>query len=90
MINAIGKGITDAKTSSEYRGNFAKILEYKKKGTHSICGYHLVSAHLTRNYFSHKIKYEPDMLGSMFIEVYKDLVFTLISLFVKKISNDKF
>lgn len=90
LINSIGKGITDAKTSSEYRGNFAKILEYKKKGTHSICGYHLVSAHLTRNYFSHKIKYEPDMLGSMFIEVYKDLVFTLISLFVKKISNDKF
>lgn len=30
------------------------------------------------------------MLGSVFIEVYWDLVFTLISLFVKKTLNDKF
>lgn len=86
FVNSIGKGITNTKTSSEYKRNFAKILEHKKKSIQSICGYHLVSAHLTRNYFSHKIKFEPDMLGSMFIEVYKDLVFTLISLFVKKIS----
>ncbi|MBM4056325.1 MAG: hypothetical protein FJ264_16970 [Planctomycetes bacterium] len=89
LRDSIGERITDAKTSSEYRGNFAKILEHKKKYICGICGYHLVSAHLTRNYFSHKIKYEPDMLGSIFIEVYKDLVFTLISLFVKKISDDK-
>ena len=90
LRNSIGNGITDAKTSSEYRENFTKILEHKKKGIQSICGYHLVSANLTRNYFSHKIKSEPDMLGSMFIEVYKDLVFTLISLFMKKTVNDKF
>lgn len=84
LKDSIGKGITDAKTLSEYKQNFDKISEYKKKGIHGICGYHLVSANLTRNYFSHKIKSEPDMLGSMFIEVYKDLLFTLISLFVKK------
>ena len=78
LRDSIGERITDAKTSSEYRENFAKILEHKKKSTHGICGYHLVSAHLTRNYFSHKIKYEPDMLGSIFIEIYKDLVFTSI------------
>lgn len=90
LKDSIGKGIIDAKTLSEYKQKFDKISEHKKKGIHGICGYHLVSAHLTRNYFSHKIKFEPYMLGSMFIEVYKDLVFTLISLFVKKTSNDKF
>lgn len=89
LRNSIGNRITDAETSSKYRENFTKILEHKKKGIHGICGYHLVSANLTRNYFSHKIKSEPDMLGSMFIEVYKDLVFTLISLFVKKTLDDK-
>ncbi len=89
LKDSIGKGIIDAKTPSEYKQKITKISEYKKKGIHGICGYHLVSAHLTRNYFSHKIKFEPDMLGSMFIEVYKDLLFTLISLFVKKTFDDR-
>lgn len=89
LKNSISADITDAKIPSEYKQKITKILELKKKGTFSICGYHLVSAHLTRNYFAHKIKFESDMLGSLFIEIYKDLLFTLISLFVKKVEIDE-
>lgn len=88
LRDSIGQGITDAKTPAEYKQKITKILEHKKEGTSGICGYHLVSAHLTRNYFSHKIKFESGMLGSIFIEVYKDLLLTLISLFVKKMEFD--
>jgi len=90
LRDSIDERIIFAETASEYRQKIAIVMKHKGKGTSSICGHHLVIANLTRNYFAHNVKFEPDMLGSMFIEVYKDLVFTLISLFVKKISNDKF
>ena len=89
LRDSIDERIIFAETASEYRQKIAIIMEHKKKGTDSICGHHLITANLTRNYFAHNVKIEPDMLGSMFIEVYKDLVFTLISLFVKKTSDDK-
>jgi hypothetical protein len=89
LRNSIGKKITDAEAPSEYKQKIAKILEFKKKGPMGICGCHLVVTNLTRNYFAHNVKFEPDMLGSLFIEVYQDLVFTLISLFVKKVEFDK-
>jgi hypothetical protein len=89
LKKSIGAGITDAKIPSEYKQKITKILKRRRESTFGICGYHLVSAHLTRNYFTHKIKFESDMLGSLFIEIYKDLLFTLISLFVKKVEFDK-
>lgn len=89
LRDAIGQGISDAKTPADYKQNLVKILERKKNGIYGICGYHLIVAHLTRNYFSHQVKFEPDMLGSLFIEVYQDLLLTLISLFVKKGEFDK-
>ena len=82
-----GNKITDAKTPGEYKQKLDKIRKHRKKGTKDICGHHLVVAHLTRNYLSHTVRFEPDMLGSIFLEVYKDLVLTLISLFVKKPAN---
>ncbi|MFH1701966.1 MAG: hypothetical protein ABIB41_00870 [Nitrospirota bacterium] len=82
----IGKNITDAETPEEYKQNIDKILAHKETEheTNGICGNHLIVAHLTRNYLSHKVKFEPDMLGSIFLEIYKALVLTLISLFVQK------
>lgn len=89
MRDSVGREISDAKTPADYKQKMVKILEHKKNGIYGICGYHLIGAYLTRNYFSHKIKFEPDMLGSLFIEVYTDLLLTLISLFVKKGEFDK-
>ncbi len=84
LRNSIGNKITDANTLEEYKQKLAMILEHKRVSAEGICGHHLLVAHLTRNYFSHWNKYEPDMLGSLFLGVYKDLVLTLISLFVQK------
>lgn len=86
LRDSINKRITDAKTPTEYKQKLAKIWACKKDHICGICSYHLVSTHLTRNYLSHKIILEPDMLGSLFIEVYRDLLFTLISLFIKKMN----
>lgn len=80
----IGEKITDAEKPDEFKQKLTKILEYSKKDIKRIYGYHFVIAHLTRNYLSHNVQFDPEMLGSLFVEVYKSLVFTLISLFVKK------
>jgi len=84
LRESLGKGIIDAKKPDEYKQKLTTIMENRKKGFKGICGHHLVIAHLTRNYLSHNVQFEPEMLGSLFVEVYKSLVFTLISLFVKK------
>lgn len=86
LKESIDKNITDAKSFKEYKEKLSKIYEHKKKHNNKgLCGHHLVVAHLTRNYFSHRIIFEPVMLGSKFLEVYRDLIFTLISLFIPKI-----
>ncbi|MCL4476870.1 MAG: hypothetical protein M1508_11690 [Nitrospirae bacterium] len=83
---AVGEKITDAKSLEDFRHNFKEILKWRgRNSSNGLCGYHLLVAHLTRNYFSHKIMSEADMLGSIFLEVYKALILTLISLFVRKL-----
>lgn len=89
LRDSIGKTITAAETPSDYKQKLDKILEHRGKSRSGICGHHLVTANLTRNYFAHKVKFEPDMLGSLFIEVYESLLLTLISLFAKKCELDK-
>jgi len=86
LRDSIGAEITDAEKPDEYIQKLNKILKHKKENIKGICGHHLVIAHLTRNYLSHNVQFEPEMLGSLFVEVYKSLVFTLICLFVSKSS----
>jgi hypothetical protein len=88
LKKAAGERITDAENSVDFRHKFEEIIKYEGKCPKGICGHHLLIAHLTRNYVSHKINVEADMLGSMFLEVYKCLVLTLISLFVRKLEMD--
>lgn len=89
LRDSIGEKITNAETPSDYKQKLDKIWDHRKKSQSEICGHHLVIANLTRNYFAHNVKFEPDMLGSLLIEIYKDLLLTLISLFVKKCEFDK-
>lgn len=88
LKKAAGERIIDAENSVDFRHKFEEIIKYEGKCPKGICGHHLLIAHLTRNYVSHKINVEADMLGSMFLEVYKCLVLTLISLFVRKLEMD--
>lgn len=84
LRDSIAKGITSAETPAEFKKNLDKIRKHSKKCTNDLCGPHLVVAHLTRNYLSHNDKFEPGMFGSTFLDIYRDLVFTLISLFKRK------
>lgn len=84
LIDSIDKGVTNAVTFDEYVQKLTKILEHRKKGARGICGHHLVVTHLTRNFVSHKGGFEKQVPASLFVEVYRSLIFTLISLFIKK------
>lgn len=88
LKKSVGKKMTDAESSEDFKHKFEKILRCQGNCSKDICGHHLLIAHLTRNYVSHKIDFEADMLGSIFLEVYKSLVLTLISLFVRKVEMD--
>lgn len=81
--------ITDAETPEEYKQKFDRIYEHQKLNRCGICGHHLVISHLTRNYLSHKNVLEPGMFGAFLQKVATDLVFMLISLFVKRPANTK-
>jgi hypothetical protein len=81
---AIGEKITDAENPDEFKRKLSNIIEASKKNIERIYCYHFAIAHLTRNYLSHNVQFEPAMLGSLFVEVYRSLVFTLINLFIKK------
>jgi hypothetical protein len=84
LKDSIENRITDAATPTEFKEKLTKILTHRKSNTKGRCGHHLVIAHLTRNYLAHRSSIEPDMYGSIFIEIYRSLIFTLISLFVKR------
>ena len=83
-INSNMQNITSASTPSEYKLKLEAIIAHRKINPRGICGHHLLIAHLTRNYLSHNIGSESGIPGSLFLEIYQGLIFTLISLFVKK------
>jgi len=88
LKKAVGYKITDAESSIDFKDKFEIIMKCQEEScSKNICGHHLLIAHLTRNYVSHKIDLDADMSGSIFLEIYKSLVLTLISLFVMKIER---
>jgi len=85
--------ITWADTQDEFIEKLNCILGNKglfnNLSSNPFCKYHLVVTHLTRNFVSHHIKIESTMMGSLFVEVYRCLVLTLVSLFAQKKKAEK-
>jgi len=85
--------ITRADTQDEFIEKLNCILGNKdlfnNLSNNPLCKYHLVVTHLTRNFVSHHIKIKSIMMGSLFVEVYRCLVLTLVSLFAQKKKTEK-
>lgn len=78
------KGITDAKTTGDFIKKANIILKHKEFSSKDrLCNYYLVLTELSRNFFSHSNEIEEKLLRSVFGEVYKSAMFTLISLYKK-------
>lgn len=80
-------GITEADTPTDFIKKSKYILENKNLYSLSgspLCKYYLVVTKLTRKFVSHHIKIESTMMGSLFVEVYRCLIQTLVSLFAQK------
>ena len=77
--------ITEAKTTKEFINKANIILNQKEFSSKDrLCGYYLVLTSLARNFFSHRNKIMEELLGNIFLEVYKSAMFTLICLYRKK------
>lgn len=73
-----------APAPAEYYAESVRVILGIKKNYHGICGPHVEVALRTRNYVAHNSKVENMLLGSTFLEIYECLIFTLISLFIRK------
>lgn len=77
-------GIISCKDFGEFRRKFRLILDHREKNKSRLCGHHLVLSHLSRNFFAHKTQIENIFWDELFPEIYKNFIFTLISLYIKK------
>lgn len=85
-------GITEADTPDDFIKKSKYILENKNLYSLSgspLCKYYLVVTKLTRKFVSHHIKIESTMMGSLFVEIYRCLILTLVSLFAQKKEAEK-
>lgn len=73
--------ITQASSPEEFIAKLDIILKESDKDFDGLCGNYLLVTHLTRNYLSHKVLITPDLYGERFIEIYRGLIYTLISLY---------
>lgn len=72
-------GNCDVKTSEEFKRKLDILLNQPRATEH--CGQHLLITELTRNYLGHGGQLASGILGSKFINIYRALVETLLSLY---------
>ena len=83
--DSISIGITKCSNYNDLKAKFQVIVNHRNNNMTGICGHHLVMTHLTRNFFSHREeKIELEFWVEIFPEIYKNLIFTLLSLYIKK------
>jgi len=89
LRTSYGNNITDASTSNDFVKKLKQVLQDKTSSCNGLCRYYLIVTHLLRNFLSHKNKVESTMIGSLFMEVYRCLILTLVSLFAQKKKTEK-